>query len=1421
MFFKFTCEKCRSVLEADAVQQGTQLECPRCAAVLTIPRAAIGPGATIGGFEIKKLLGRGGMGEVYLAHQTTMSRDVALKILSPALTVDPEQVQRFLHEVRLTAKLEHPSLVTAHEAGEDNGVYFMAMSYVRGQSLEDRLIKEGAMKEREALALARKVALALRWACEEHHLLHRDIKPSNILLDHHGEPKLTDLGLSKSLVEPGLTVSSHVMGTPNYMSPEQAEGRLDLDLRADVYSLGATMHHMLTGKVPFGGTGVVEVLRKQITEPLPDPRKFNPEISEHCVQLLEIMLAKNRDKRHASWEAVIGDIDRVMAGVATSLVPLAAGESLLMRGKPDKAQDHKIRLRESQVQKLAAWQREQAHHVAPEKRGVPVAVSVAVGLFLLVGVSIGVLMTKSGREKPRAGRPAPASPPRAASAVTPAPAAMRPATPAGAGHALYGQWSSNLQDPNAKRRVYGSSGEAINMDGDQVTARGRITVVDGKTLRVDFASGVDVVRLVDDDTATVDFQWLDGRTQHSTIHREPSARVAGLNFTPTREQYVGRWFRFDGWQSRIVDLRADGTAAAYVDGDIHPGYAKGAIWQYQDGGVQTWSGNETRDALRLTAPDQMRFNGRPAIRTNLDPLGLPGGEKIGFQASRDQYVGCWEFEYQGHRVRRELNSDGAAELLADGQKSDLDLTWAITNGRAFLRLPANSFYGAAAHGGCVLKDPDTMLIPGSPFPPARRVSSPQGAPKLVSATEVIDTDGFRIRQWPVTEGGNGHWYKAVRKAYSWSDANAAATAAGGYLATITSAAENKFVFDRLEIRQLQQASGPGFTHGCLLGALRDNNATNKAMGWKWVTGEPWAYANWSSQQPDGGGGTNLVENRLGFGNSGATLDGTWNDFPARQALPYVVEWDKPPPAVREALAAGQAGGSRPVATAGLDADLYGEALNSVADTFLRADVAGARAALAKIKDQSVLSAEQRAEAASLLETIDKVADMPSAILNGFKDDIGKEIAIDLKSGPVSLQVDGVDKAVIRAHKVVKAEGRVVGQSERNVAYAELSVKEKAKRLGSKTEGEYGLMKGLLSLEAQSPESAQAMFVRSGDPWGELLAGRLRETKVQRRVAVESRDEARQQEAARTAYANLLTVARVKTSGAVDESLAADILSKKYSDREYETLKRYYEKFQQDFGETAVAREHSLVLSTLRALRPPGPVKVDKAAMNDAVEAMKKATPFLKPTVNVTSEGVEFLAAGGLIKDLTPLKGIPLFKLDIQRSLVGDLSPLAGMPLRFLNIYNCPVLDLGPLSGMPLTNLVLGGSPCLVTDLTPLKGLPLTSLTIIETGRIRDFSPLRGMRLTLLNLSSCSGVDDLSLLEGMPLTSLHINGCTRVKDLTPLAKLPIRQLYMDGVVPKDFAPLRGMPLEVLSLKYNAGTPDPELLKQIKTLREVVR
>jgi serine/threonine protein kinase len=328
MLITFNCPQCDRELEVDATEGGARVDCPACSSEVRAPIPRVGPGTTLGHFAIERKIGSGGMGEVFLARQLSMDRLVALKVLPQALTRKPGVVERFRHEVRMSARLEHPHVVTAFEAGEDFGYHYLAMSFVDGDDLRERLRRDGVIPEKESLTYVRHVADALSYAWNSYRMLHRDVKPSNIMVDHNGKARLMDLGISKSLAEgedAELTVSGTLVGTPHYMSPEQASAGADVDCRADIYSLGASLYHILTGTTPFSGKTTTEVLRQIGLAPVKPVRELNPAVSEPCAKLVAKMMAANREQRHPAWESVITDIDRVLAGREPLL---ALGDSL-------------------------------------------------------------------------------------------------------------------------------------------------------------------------------------------------------------------------------------------------------------------------------------------------------------------------------------------------------------------------------------------------------------------------------------------------------------------------------------------------------------------------------------------------------------------------------------------------------------------------------------------------------------------------------------------------------------------------------------------------------------------------------------------------------------------------------------------------------------------------------------------------------------------------------------------------------------------------------------------------------------------------------------------------------------------------------------------------------------------------------------
>jgi serine/threonine protein kinase len=265
-----------------------------------------------GQYEIIKVLSEKDRARVFQARDTMMNRVVVLKVLPRSMTSDPQWAERFRREIILAGKLAHPNIATVYGAGEVDGNPLMTIEYIEGMSLGERLEREGNMPEKVAWRTAREVAKGLAFAASNG-VVHRDIKPDNVLCSIDGKIKIIDMGLSKSEGDvSGLTLDGTTVGTPFYISPEQARGTRDVDSRSDLYSLGCTVFHMLTGSVPFFHEEFTEVMRRQAQAPRPDPRDVLPEISEASAKLVMRMMAISPADRPESFEALIAEIDALM-----------------------------------------------------------------------------------------------------------------------------------------------------------------------------------------------------------------------------------------------------------------------------------------------------------------------------------------------------------------------------------------------------------------------------------------------------------------------------------------------------------------------------------------------------------------------------------------------------------------------------------------------------------------------------------------------------------------------------------------------------------------------------------------------------------------------------------------------------------------------------------------------------------------------------------------------------------------------------------------------------------------------------------------------------------------------------------------------------------------------------------------------------
>jgi hypothetical protein len=326
-------------------------------------------------YDVGRGLGSGGMGEVFLARDRVLRRDVALKVLRRQYAGDSEFAERFLREARSAASLSHPNIVQVYDRGEtEDGASYIAMEYVPGGTLKEKISREGPLAAREAAALGAQVAEALG-AAHDRGMVHRDIKPQNVLLTEKGDAKVADFGIARAGSSVTISKTGSVMGTAGYMSPEQALGE-PATPKSDLYSLGVVLYEALTGELPFTADNPIAVSMKHVTEPLRPPRELDPTIPEGMNALVTKLMAKDPEDRYASADELSDDLLRVGRG----LRPAAIAEGWGTRGQ-----------RTTVAQSNPTNEMQRVRPAPPRRRrGLP-WLMIAVGAILLFLGTLGVL----------------------------------------------------------------------------------------------------------------------------------------------------------------------------------------------------------------------------------------------------------------------------------------------------------------------------------------------------------------------------------------------------------------------------------------------------------------------------------------------------------------------------------------------------------------------------------------------------------------------------------------------------------------------------------------------------------------------------------------------------------------------------------------------------------------------------------------------------------------------------------------------------------------------------------------------------------------------------------------------------------------------------------------------------------------------
>lgn len=324
-----TCPKCRGQYKAESLEQAEKSKCPKCGINIgkgassvsdemtmqedsmpvpkTVKGELPGVGASIAGCRLQGKVGQGGMGAVFKSHHQRLDKTVAVKLMTLEATSD-EHRKRFLVEAQAAAKLEHPNIVQVYDVGEENGVYYIIMQFVEGESLERLVKKEGGLEPKRAARILREIALALKSA-HDRNFIHRDVKPDNVFIGKNDSVKLGDFGLVRNLAsDVQLTQAGIVLGTPYFMAPEQFQSD-KIDRRADIYALGITFYNMLTNRRPFDGKTPYEVMEKHLKQPMPDVVKERPDVPVNVAELIARMTAKKPEERPQSIDEVLEALD--------------------------------------------------------------------------------------------------------------------------------------------------------------------------------------------------------------------------------------------------------------------------------------------------------------------------------------------------------------------------------------------------------------------------------------------------------------------------------------------------------------------------------------------------------------------------------------------------------------------------------------------------------------------------------------------------------------------------------------------------------------------------------------------------------------------------------------------------------------------------------------------------------------------------------------------------------------------------------------------------------------------------------------------------------------------------------------------------------------------------------------------------------
>ncbi|MBX3365216.1 MAG: serine/threonine protein kinase [Phycisphaeraceae bacterium] len=339
-------------------------------------------GQTIPGYKLLGKLGAGAMATVFKAKQLSLDRTVAIKILPKKFGQNPQFVERFYAEGRAAAQLNHPNIVQAYDVGKAGEYHFFVMEYVEGRTVYDDIVKHKRFPEREAVDIAIQCAEALQHA-HERGLIHRDIKPKNVMINREGVVKVADLGLARAISdkEAAEAEQGKAFGTPYYISPEQIRGEVNVGPPTDIYSLGATLYHMVTGSVPFDGKNPSSVMHKHLKSELVPPDQVNPKLSSGVAEVIEMMMAKSASKRYQTCRDLLIDLKAVRDGHSP---PLAHKDAFDAQALASVVEAEAAAPAQQALDREAELKRDRKRHMVRDPLFIALVVTLAVSLLFNV-----------------------------------------------------------------------------------------------------------------------------------------------------------------------------------------------------------------------------------------------------------------------------------------------------------------------------------------------------------------------------------------------------------------------------------------------------------------------------------------------------------------------------------------------------------------------------------------------------------------------------------------------------------------------------------------------------------------------------------------------------------------------------------------------------------------------------------------------------------------------------------------------------------------------------------------------------------------------------------------------------------------------------------------------------------------------------